>query len=94
MIRCAHQPLRCYHSAIMNWMFLTLLLVLLQRVIVYPNYMNSKKTVAEGRRIPANLGEFFLCASSMSITPLVRMISEFNATDHTPIIFVCHACSV
>lgn len=23
-----------------------------QRVIVYPNYINSKKTVAEGRRIP------------------------------------------
>jgi hypothetical protein len=27
-----------------------------QRIIVYPNYINSKKTVAEGRRIPAGLG--------------------------------------
>lgn len=27
-----------------------------QRVIIYPNYLNAKKTVAEGRRIPADKG--------------------------------------
>lgn len=28
-----------------------------QRVIVYPNYIDSKKTVAEGRRIPRDKGK-------------------------------------
>ena len=28
----------------------------LQRIIIYPNYIDSKKTVAEGRRIPKDKG--------------------------------------
>ena len=30
---------------------------LLQRVIVYPNYLDNRKTVAQGRRIPKELGK-------------------------------------
>ena len=29
----------------------------LQRVIIYPNYLDSRKTVAMGRRVPKELGE-------------------------------------
>lgn len=32
----------------------------LQRVIIYPNYLNSTKTVAEGRRIPKDKGKGFV----------------------------------
>ena len=31
----------------------------LQRIIIYPNYVDSKKTVAEGRRIPKDKGKPF-----------------------------------
>lgn len=32
-------------------------LISLQRVIIYPNYLDNRKTVAEGRRIPKELGK-------------------------------------
>ena len=32
----------------------------LQRIIIYPNYIDSKKTVAEGRRIPKDKGDAFV----------------------------------
>lgn len=35
-----------------------------QRIIVYPNYIDSTKTVAEGRCIPKDLGE---CRSQASL---------------------------
>jgi len=34
-----------------------LLVLTLQRVILYPNYINAKKTIAEGRRIPKDKGK-------------------------------------
>jgi len=36
----------------------TYLLADSQRVIIYPNYIDSKKKVSEGRRIPLDKGEF------------------------------------
>lgn len=33
-------------------------LTALQRVIIYPNYLDNRKTVAQGRRIPKELGEW------------------------------------
>ena len=40
--------------------YFTLVIVLRQRVIIYPPYLNSKKTVAEGRRIPLDKGATML----------------------------------
>ena len=38
----------------------------LQRIIIYPNYLDSRKTVAMGRRIPKELGEQQTAAAGSS----------------------------
>ena len=41
----------------------------LQRVILYPNYINSLKTMAKGRRIPKDKGKLLPPFLSLSESP-------------------------
>lgn len=65
---------------------------LLQRVIIYPNYLNIKKTVAEGRRIPKDKGQLFIhSASSISVSDIKIWWSA--ACDNPQLIEMLDSCT-
>lgn len=51
-------------------------IVSVQRVIIYPNYIDSKKTVAEGRRIPKDKGEVLYALTAIRRLPSLKAPGE------------------